>query len=57
MTESRRFSEWEVYEELDRLGDPMEQVKQLVDFERFRPILEECWRHEGADPSQGASWV
>ncbi len=48
MTESRLFSEWEVYEELDQLGDPLEQLKQLVDFERFRPILEECWCHEGA---------
>ncbi len=53
MTTSRLFSEWEAYEELDRRGDPLEQIKQLVDFERFRPILEECWRHEAADPSQG----
>ncbi len=53
MTKSKLFSAREAYEELDQLGDPLEQMKQLVDFERFRPILEACWRHEAADPSQG----
>jgi hypothetical protein len=36
------FSEKNRLEKLSRQGDPLEKLKQRVDFERFRDILEEA---------------
>ena len=45
--------EWDAYQRLDRLGDPWVALNELVDFEAFRAILEDCWRPADAEPSKG----
>ena len=45
--------EWDAYQKLDRLGDPWAALNELVDFEAFRDILEDCWRPADAEPRQG----
>ena len=45
--------EWDAYQKLDRLGDPWAALNELVDFEAFRDILEDCWRPADAGPRKG----
>ena len=45
--------EWEAYQTLDRLGDPWAALNELVDFEAFRAILEDCWRPAEQQPAKG----
>ena len=45
--------EWDAYQKLDQLGDPSAALNELVDFEAFRDILENCWRPADAVPTKG----
>ena len=45
--------EWEAYQKLDQLGDPWATLNELVDFEAFRDILEDCWRPAEVEPTKG----
>ena len=45
--------EWEAYRTFDRLGDPWAALNELVDFEAFRAILEDCWRPADEQPAKG----
>ena len=45
--------EWDAYQKLDRLGDPWAALNELVDFEAFREILEDCWRPTDMKPAKG----
>ena len=45
--------EWDAYQKLDQLGDPWAALNQLVDFEAFRDILEECWHPAEAESAKG----
>ena len=45
--------EWDAYQKLDQLGDPWAALNQLVDFEAFRDILEECWDPAEAESAKG----
>ena len=50
---AKLFGEWDAYQKLDQLGDPWAALDELVDFEAFRDILEECWRPAAAEPTKG----
>ena len=45
--------EWEAYQNLDQKGDPWKALNELVDFEAFRAILEDCWRPAAMEPAKG----
>ena len=46
-------SEWDAIQKLDQQGDPWAALNELVDFEAFRDILEECRRPADAVPTKG----
>ena len=46
-------SEWDAYQKLDALSDRWATLNDLVDFEAFRDILEECWRPTDVEPTKG----
>ena len=35
------------------MGDPWAALNELVDFEAFREILEDCWRPADVEPRKG----
>ena len=45
--------EWEAYQTLDRLCDPGAALNELVDFEAFLAILEDCRRPAEWPPTTG----
>ena len=40
-------------ERLSKMGDPLEKISKVIDFEIFRPILEKTLRNPEKDPSKG----
>ena len=48
-----------ILEAYDKIGNSWRKINELVDFEKFRETLEECWRPEETDPQKGGRppWI
>ena len=56
------FEDEERKEKLSNLGNSLEALEELIDFEMFRPVLEESLSNKerksnaGRTPASGSSW-
>lgn len=50
---ANQHGEWDAYQKLDELADLWVALNDLMDFEAFRDILEECCRPAAAELARG----